>query len=147
MAAVLLIRVLWFLAVVILALTFLPVWNTNLWWVRIMAFPRLQIAFASVLLLVGAIFLPGSGRLFIPALMIAACGYQLWRILSYTPFHAVEMELAQHAPDEIKVLSSNVLMENKRHDLLVNVIETFDPDILLLMETDQTWIDGNYIRV
>jgi len=142
MAAVLLGRVLWCLAVVILALTFLPMWNTNMWWVRIMAFPRLQIAFGSVLLLVGAIFLPGSGRFLIPALMIAACGYQVWRIFPYTPFHAVEMKLARQAPDQIKVLSANVLMENKRHDLLVRVIQNLDPDILLLMETDQTWIDA-----
>ena len=33
-------------------------------------------------------------------------------------------------------------MEDKRHDLLLNVIEDFDPDILFLMETDQTWIDA-----
>lgn len=33
-------------------------------------------------------------------------------------------------------------MEDKRHDLLLNVINDFDPDILFLMETDQTWIDA-----
>lgn len=142
MGAVVLVAVLWFLAIAILTATFLPMWNTNMWWVRIMDFPRLQIAFASVLVLVAALFLPGPSRLLIPALMIAACGYQMWRIRPYTPFHAVEMELAPHAPDEIRVLSSNVLMENARHDLLLKVIETFDPDILLLMETDQTWIDA-----
>ena len=64
-------------------------------------------------------------------LMIAACGSQLWRIRPYTPFHAVEMKLAPHGPSEIRVLSS-----------LLNVIEDFDPDILFLMETDQTWIDA-----
>lgn len=128
------------LTVVVLVLTFLPLWNTNMWWVRVMAFPRLQIAFASVLVLVGAMFLPGLGRLLIPALMIVACSYQAWRIRPYTPFHAVEMELAEAAPDEIGLLSLNVLMENERHDLVLDLIATFDPDILLLMETDQTWI-------
>ena len=52
------------------------------------------------------------------------------------------MGLAPPAPDEIKVLSSSVLMENARHDLLLNVLKTFDPDILPLMETDQTWVDA-----
>ena len=132
---------LWCLATAILVVTILPLWNTNMWWVRIMAFPRLQIAIASVLVLVAALFMSGLGRLLIPTLMIFACVYQLWRIRPYTPFHRVEMELAQHGPDEIKFLSSNVLMENTRYDLLLNVIETLDPDVLLLMETDQTWID------
>ena len=68
MGAAFLAIVLWCLAVVILGATFFPMWNTNIWWVRIMAFPRLQIAFASVLVLVAALFLSGLGRLLIPAL-------------------------------------------------------------------------------
>ena len=43
MAAVLPAAILWGLAVVTLVLTFLPMWNTSLWWVRTMDFPRLQI--------------------------------------------------------------------------------------------------------
>ena len=142
MGTVLLVAVLWCLAIAILAATFLPMWKTSLWWVRILDFPRLQIAVLSVLVLVAALFLPGPSRLLIPALMLAACGYQLWRIRPYTAFHPVEMNLAPHAPDEIKVLSANVLMENARHDLLLKVVEAFDPDILLLMETDRTWMDA-----
>lgn len=142
MAAVLLATLVWCLAIAIVVATFLPMWDTNLWWVRMLAFPRLQITFVGGLVLVAALFLPGPSRLLVPMLMIVACGYQLWRIRPYTPFHAVEMELAPHGPNEIRVLSSNVLMENKRHDLLLNVIEDFDPDILFLMETDQTWIDA-----
>jgi endonuclease/exonuclease/phosphatase (EEP) superfamily protein YafD len=52
------------------------------------------------------------------------------------------MKLAPEGSDTIRVLSANVLMENRQHDLLLEVIEKFDPDILLLMETDQIWIDA-----
>lgn len=142
MAAIFFATVLWSLAAIVFVLTFLPLWNTSTWWVRIMAFPRVQIALAGALVLVGALFLPDPGRILIPALMIVACSYQVWRIYPYTPFHAVEMALAERAPDEVTVLAANVLMENKRHDLLLDVIEAFDPDILLLMETDQSWIDA-----
>ena len=69
MGAVVLFAVLWCLAIAMLTATFLPMWNTNMWWVRIMDFPRLQIAFASVLVLVAALFLPGPSRLLIPALI------------------------------------------------------------------------------
>ena len=54
---------LWCLATAILVVTILPLWNTNMWWVRIMAFPRLQIAIASVFVLVAALFMSGLGRL------------------------------------------------------------------------------------
>ncbi len=107
-----------------------------------MDFPRLQIAIAGALVLVAALFLPGWSRLVIPGLMIAACGYQFWRIRPYTPLHATELKLAEHGPDDVRVLSSNVLMENTQHQKLLDVIGDFDPDILFLMETDQAWIDA-----
>ncbi len=75
-------------------------------------------------------------------LMVIACGYQFWRIFPYTPFATAEMQLAPDGPHSIRLLSSNVLMENERHDLLIGVIERFDPDILYLMETDQKWLDA-----
>lgn len=132
----------WTLAVLVVLATFLPISNTNIWWIRAMDFPRLQIAIIGGAIMIAALFVPGATRLAVPVLMVAACGYQLWRIHPYTPFAPVEMKLAPEGPDMIKVLSSNVLMENRQHDLLLEVIEQFDPDILLLMETDQIWIDA-----
>jgi endonuclease/exonuclease/phosphatase (EEP) superfamily protein YafD len=142
MAAVLPAAILWALAVVILVLTVLPMWNTNRWWVRILDFPRLQIGIIGAIVLVSALFLAAPSRVLIPAMMLAACGYQAWRIFPYTPFRSVEMKLAPHDPSEIRLLAANVLMENTRHDLLLKVVEKFDPDVLLLMETDQAWIDA-----
>lgn len=141
-AALALATILWGLAIVIFVMTFLPMWNTNIWWIRVLDFPRLQIAVAGISVLFAALFLSGANRTIVTVLMLAACGYQLWRIFPYTSFDAVEMELAASAPDEIKILSSNVLMENTRHDLLLDLIEKFDPDIVLLMETGRTWIDA-----
>jgi len=47
------------------------------------------------------------------------------------------MKLAPEEPNTIKVMSANVPMESRRYGLLLQVIKQFDPDILLLMETDQ----------
>jgi endonuclease/exonuclease/phosphatase (EEP) superfamily protein YafD len=52
------------------------------------------------------------------------------------------MELAADAQDSVKILSSNVLMENDRHGNVLDMIARFDPDILFLMETDQRWLDA-----
>ncbi len=130
---------LWALSLIVLVTTFLPLWRTSRWWVRAMSFPRPQIAILAGLVLVAGCFLPGPNRVLIPGLMLLACGYQIWRIFPYSRFHPTELGLAKMAPHAIRVLSSNVLMENKQHDLLIREIERFDPDILLLMETDETW--------
>lgn len=136
------VAIVWLVAAIVLVVTLLPMWDTNRWWVRVMDFPRLQIAVLAAAVMVAALFLPGQSRWIVPLLMIAAGGYQMWRIFPYTPFAAVEMNAAADHPHAIKILSANVLMENDRHDALLKLIDSYDPDILLLMETDQTWIDA-----
>lgn len=133
---------LWTLGLGIAVVTLGPFWDTNLWWVRLWDFPRLQIVAAAGVVLLSALLVPGRTRVVLPLLMVAACGYQLWRILPYTPFAATEMAFAPDDPTAIRVMSSNVLMENDAHDRLADLIAEVDPDILLLMETDQTWIDA-----
>ena len=107
-----------------------------------MDFPRLQISIIGGVIFIAALFAPGFTGLVVPVLMAAVSGYQLWRIYPYTPFAKVELKLAPDGPDSIKVLSANVLMENREYGLLIQVIDQFDPDILLLMETDQIWVDA-----
>jgi len=107
-----------------------------------MDFPRIQIAVVAGLVLIAALLVSGPGRVIIPLMMVAACSYQFWRIFPYTILAKPDLELAADGEDSIKILSSNVLMENERHGDLLDVIAKFDPDILLLMETDQTWLDA-----
>ena len=134
--------ILWSLTAILVSVTIIPMLDTNIWWIRLMDFPRLQIAIAGVAILVAGLFAHGPSRLLVPVLMIAVCGYQAWRIFPYTTFHRLEMELAADAQDSVKILSSNVLMENDRHGNVLDMIARFDPDILFLMETDQRWLDA-----
>ena len=133
----------WLVAVLIVLVTVIPLWDTNAWWVRVMDFPRLQIAVAgAVVFLAALLLLSGASRLLVPAAMLVAVGYQLWRIFTYTTFAPVEVQLAPVDPNTVRILSANVLMENTRHDLVRDAIAAYDPDILLLMETDQVWVDA-----
>jgi endonuclease/exonuclease/phosphatase (EEP) superfamily protein YafD len=134
--------ILWSLTGILVSVTIIPMLDTNIWWIRLMDFPRLQIGIAGVAILVAGLFAHGPNRLLVPVLMIAVCGYQAWRIFPYTTFHRLEMELAVDAQDSVKILSSNVLMENDRHGNVLDMIARFDPDILFLMETDQRWLDA-----
>ncbi len=130
---------LWLAAAIVVAATVLPLSRTNAWWVRACDFPRPQIALGGALVFVLAFVLPGPAPLAVPALMLFACGYQLWRIVPWTPLAATDLRFAPSGPDDVQILSVNVLMENERTDLVRDLIEREDPDILLLMEPDARW--------
>lgn len=136
------IALVWIAAAVIALVTALPFWDSNIWWIRALDFPRVQIAVGASLVLVAGLVLPGTSRIVVPLLMAAALCYQVARIYPYTFLATPELQLATEGPDQLRVLSANVLMENDRHDLMLQRIRQFDPDILLLMETDQTWLDA-----
>lgn len=133
---------LWLLALILVAVTLLPMLGTKSGIIRMMDFPRLQIAFAAAAVLVVAAATPMPGRVLIPLAMLAVCGYQLWRILPYTILARTELKLAPNAEDDVRILSVNVLMENDRHADLAGIIADFDPHILLLMETDEAWVSA-----
>jgi endonuclease/exonuclease/phosphatase (EEP) superfamily protein YafD len=73
--------------------------------------------------------------------MLAGLAWHLHRIRPFTPLAHREMRFAPSRKDghEVTLLASNVLMDNDRHDLLRGLVERVDPDVLLLMETDERW--------
>lgn len=130
--------------IIVVAATFLPLIPTNAWWVRALDIPRAQIAVLVVLVMMSALLLPDAIRT--PALVALAIAlvYQAWKIYPYTPISSKEVEMAD-TPDptrDVSFLAANVLMENSDHARLRGLIEETSPDVLLLMETDQTWIDA-----
>lgn len=131
-------------ATLIFAVTALSVMHSYRWWIRMWDFPRLAIAVLAVAVLVAAvIWLSGSMRLVTIIAMAAVIGWQGWRILPYSPLVGKEVALAAPDPDNcIKMLSFNVLQTNREYHRTLAVIEREDPDIILLLETDQKWQDA-----
>ncbi len=126
--------------------TILPLFKVSFWIFRIGDFPRLQIAFV---LLVVLIFLPLLHQInyFIITLeiVLTLCfAYQISRILPYTKFHSKQL---QHSKENsrndanIKILISNVLIENRESQKLLDHIEKENPDVILLAEVDDWWDD------
>ena len=60
-------------------------------------FPRVQIAGASVILLVLLAFLDGTAKWLLMVAAAACLAYQCWRILPYTPLTRKEMRFAPQA--------------------------------------------------
>ena len=132
------------LTLAIVVMTVLPLSRSPRWWVRGMDFPRLQIAFICVALLVAQWWLLDVAEFPVQLLLVAAgscLSYQIWWIFPYTrPFPNEVKMAAVHDPSRrIRILSSNVLQTNRSSDLLIGLVRKHDPDIVIALETDAWW--------
>ncbi|NKI27984.1 endonuclease [Arenibacter sp. 6A1] len=124
--------------------TILPLSKGTHWIIRSMDFPRVQIMlFSLVLLLVSIFFLNleypitwmlvfGNGACFI---------WQLWWILPYTPFWPKEVKGAkENSPGgQLSIITSNVLTTNRNVEALLKLVNKYQPDILVTLESDRWW--------
>ncbi|WP_299682197.1 endonuclease/exonuclease/phosphatase family protein [uncultured Roseobacter sp.] len=133
--------VLWALALSVVITTLLPLTNSVTWWVRMWDFPRVHIAGVALLTLAVSLPFTVSLKPLMSTVLVAVVIYQGLQIFPYTPLAQTEIDLSSgQAPDkEITLLSVNVLMENERYQDLIAILQREDPDVLLLMETDETW--------
>ena len=120
--------------------TLVPLHSSPHWAVRMWDFPRLQILCVAALVAVFAVFL---GQYLGAAALVVCIAYQWWWIHPYTPFGRPEIEIADVDPNQdITLLSVNIEMTNDNRQAISQVITDTKPDVLFLMETDQSWIDA-----
>lgn len=120
--------------------------NAN-WFIRLGDFPRLQI----LVLLVFSLFLYAFGFDFgsffdyLFALALFGCLiYQIASILPFTFFYRKEVQSAKAADDDdtnLSLLIFNILMENQQFEQILRLIETFNPDVILLAEPNDWWAE------
>ena len=140
-------------SILITICSFLNFVRLDNWWIRMWDFPHLQLTFLAALGLVGWSWLghPWQGALIIvPIGLVATLSYQAWLIYPFTPLHRKQvMSLQQKAgtgsdtfeTNTIRILVSNVLMDNKQSSIVRNLIVQHSPDIVLLLEANQRWQD------
>jgi endonuclease/exonuclease/phosphatase (EEP) superfamily protein YafD len=128
-----------------IAATVLPFVRSDHWVVRIFDFPRLQITVVFAVTFAAYVLVredPSlADNLFL--LVLSVClAYQLWRMWPYTPLHGKQLNRAvQDDQRSLSVLISNVLMTNRDSAKLGDLIREYDPDIVLLVETDEWWLE------
>lgn len=122
----------------------LPLLETDAWWVRFLDFPRLQIAIALTAVLVlhviaGGVW--GKVSVAVVALSIAALGYHAYRLYPYAaPLKPMALGVeACPSGSRIRVMVANVQKTNRRETALFRTIAATEPDILLVMETNEWW--------
>ena len=131
------------LCLLMVTLTALALVNTDEWWIRVLDFPRPQIA---AVLGAGLLVLWGTSRgTRFPALTSIAAGtallWQVSLIVPYTPFWTEQMVAARRCADHhgVRFLLANVLQENRNADPLLALARALDPDVVLLTEIDPWW--------
>ncbi|KQP29177.1 endonuclease [Methylobacterium sp. Leaf102] len=133
----------WFLV----ASTLIPFIRSDAGFIRTFDFPRLQVAVASVpILILLLIFDRDRTGLALFAALLACFAYQTYRIFPFTPLHAPQAVAATAATcrrdAEVSLLVANVLQDNTDHQSLLRLVDRHDPDLLLVLETDARWRDA-----
>lgn len=128
----------------IILFTLIPLIRSDHWSFRIFEFPRAQkLAICFILLILSVSYLKFDSleaMLFTAALFLNMC-YLLYQVLPFTPVAPKQMQdTAQQLPGQfLSIMVSNVYQYNRRADKLLRVIKKNEPDVLLLVETDEWW--------
>ncbi|MFN3473792.1 MAG: endonuclease/exonuclease/phosphatase family protein [Blastomonas sp.] len=111
------------------------------WYIRMWDFPRVALILIAVLALVMAVpVLTGWTRALVVVGMALVIGWQAARIYPYTRLAKTEVAQAVISRENcISVFSFNVLQTNRDYARTISLIDREDPDIVLLLETDEKW--------
>jgi endonuclease/exonuclease/phosphatase (EEP) superfamily protein YafD len=78
------------------------------------------------------------------ASLAGVVGVQVWNIYPYTPLASPQVlrtERKGDLPTSIRLVASNVLMDNREFDRWRDVIRAADPDVILAVEVDDVWME------
>ncbi|MFO7705296.1 MAG: endonuclease/exonuclease/phosphatase family protein [Halopseudomonas sp.] len=136
------------LALALIGATAITLLRSNAWWIRLFDFPRIQIVVLIGLTLAGygALRVWHGMRPWDSALAALAGIALIWQLISiapYTAWYPKEMSDsgAEDDSNRISLLIYNVLADNGDVQALRELIRDTDPDLILLSETTQWWLD------
>lgn len=128
---------------VLITATLLPLWRNPHWLVRGMDFPRMQLAAVAALLAVIQVIsldLSKAHNLALIGATTLCLAWQLWWILPYTKLWRVEVQACRNMADQqISIITANVLTPNRDAHKLVALVNKYQPDLLVTLESDKWW--------
>ena len=132
------------LAVLLLVLTLVPLSRSQVWWIRGLDFPRLQLSvLLATLLVVGLVVIRDwtSVTAIALGLLIGCLVCQLWWVVPYTFFFPKEVEAVRAGShyERLRIMTANVLTPNHNSDGLIKLVHDFTPDVLVTLESDDWW--------
>jgi endonuclease/exonuclease/phosphatase (EEP) superfamily protein YafD len=131
----------------IILFSLLPLIRNDYWTFRVFDYPRLQKLFLNLVTIIFYAYyfrVDEPFEIFVFSALSINCIYLIYQIYPFS-FFAKKALLKRSFADkqnEISIVSSNVYQDNKNTAGCLSVIGKQDPDILLLLETDQYWYKG-----
>ncbi|MDO9554604.1 endonuclease/exonuclease/phosphatase family protein, partial [Rhodonellum sp.] len=125
----------------------LPLIKRDYWTFRVFDYPRMQkLTLTLTIIFIWLSVFYNQLEIFdlaiVSALVILAM-YLFWQIFPFTPFSKKMIKDAKgNDPLAIKVFVSNVYQYNTDFKKTTSLIEKENPDVFLLVETDQKWADA-----
>lgn len=138
------------LSVLLIGATLLSLlYDVNVWWIKALDFPRLQFSLLGLVCLLLLVILNYRWSFWSIALIVGitcTIGLQLYFIFPYTPL-AKKTVASIDSPEtvsdnKVKLLIANVYMHNQQATSFLNIVERVNPDMVLVMETNQWWIQA-----
>ncbi|MCF0048714.1 endonuclease/exonuclease/phosphatase family protein [Dyadobacter sp. LJ53] len=132
---------------IIVLFSIIPLIRHDFWAFRVFEYPRLQKLLLNLLILILYVSLfPISGMFetIFTAVVSANVFYLVYQIFPFTFFarKALLKASAQDQENQIRIISSNVFQDNRNTAGCLAMLEKHDPDLILLLETDQYWNEG-----
>lgn len=132
------------LGIIAVVFTLIPFVAMDYWWIRIFDYPHVQLtAFTLVTFFLYFVrFDIRSWRDYCFVAILGGCFvFQLLKIYPYTPFAAFEVQKNENTSpaSTLSLLVANVLQKNTQTKSLLDEILVYDPDVLILTETDLRW--------
>ncbi|MGB3588016.1 MAG: endonuclease/exonuclease/phosphatase family protein [Tunicatimonas sp.] len=138
------------LSVITISATLLSLlYDVNVWWIKALDFPRIQLLLLGgicLLIIVTMTHRWTLGSMLLAAGLLTSVGLQAYFIYPYTPLSGTDvrsLDASLASSDaSVSLLIANVYMHNRQVGSLVEVVEEINPDMVLLMETDQWWMNA-----
>lgn len=133
--------------VLVILFSVIPLIRNDYWAFRVFEYPRIQKLFLNVLILivyVSFFAISSVYEIIFTGSIVANAGYLLFQILPFT-FLAKSVLLRATKKDKdntFSIISSNVFQDNRNTAGCMKLLEKYDPDLILLLETDQFWFEG-----
>ena len=122
------------------------------WFIRGWEYPRIQIAsfLAALIVAYAAIDLLAFEwtlrDTLLAAVTVVVIIWHLARVFAFTPL--APNQVVEDSPtkggtaETVRVITSNVEMENTDYDAFIAMVRRERPDVLIVLETDQGWVDA-----
>lgn len=123
----------------------IPLIQNQHWFFRFFDFAKVQILILQVCLFVSAWFYVEVNTTYyiVQFLLLACIIYEVILLYKYTPLYRIEKRTkSSKSSESIKIISANVYQFNKDYASFINLITREKPDMILTMESNQSWEDA-----